>query len=96
MTRGYLDEVEAAYPGLDLLGECRRAKVWLEANPKKLKTYGGMKAFLANWFTKAQNHPGIRYTQTSNGSALPDSVVHPEQADRSQDVGKLNLFGQGR
>lgn len=96
VTRGYLDEVKAAYPGLDLIGECRRAKVWLDANPKKLKTYGGMKAFLANWFTKAQNHPGIRYTQTSNGSALPDSVVHPEQADRSQDVGKLNLFGQGR
>ena len=87
VTRGYLDGVQDAYPGVDLLGECRRAKVWLDANPKRRKTLGGMKSFLASWFAREQNHGG-RF-RAPERSALPDSVIHTEEAWAGQKGGKL-------
>jgi hypothetical protein len=47
-----------AYPGVDILGEIRRANVWLEANPTKRKTYKGVPRFLVSWFGRAQDRGG--------------------------------------
>ena len=96
VTRGYLDGVRDAYPGVDLLAECRKAKVWLEANPTRMKTFRGMKAFLANWFTKAQDHQCRQapYRGTaSRSSSLPDSAVHTEEAWAGRKGGKLFTDG---
>lgn len=92
VTRGYLDGVRDAYPGVDLLGECRKAKVWLEANPTRRKTIRGMKAFLANWFTYAQDRQS--HTGKLRGSSLPDSVVRTEDAWAGQKGGKVSFGGE--
>ena len=92
VTRGYLDGVQDAYPGVDLLGECRKAKVWLEASPTRRKTIRGMKAFLANWFTYAQDRQS--HTGKLRGSSLPDSVVHTEDAWAGQKGGKVSFGGE--
>jgi hypothetical protein len=45
------DDWREAFPGLDVLAECRKARVWLVANG--LKTAVGMPRFLVAWLTKA-------------------------------------------
>lgn len=47
---------QEAYPGLDILGECRRALAWVNAN--QAKTAKGMPAFLVNWFNRAVQRGG--------------------------------------
>lgn len=95
VTRGYLDGLEDTYPGIDLLCECRKAKAWLDANPRRLKTYAGMKAFLTSWFSRAQNRIGgsLPYAKPGGTSSLPDSVLQTEKAWAGLKGGKLSLGG---
>lgn len=51
LTEAQCAEWQRAYPGLDVLGECRKALAWVDANQPK--TAKGMKAFLVNWFNRA-------------------------------------------
>jgi hypothetical protein len=55
LTAEQLDRWRGLYPGTDVLAECRKALGWCEANPKKLKTAGGMAKFLVNWLNNAAN-----------------------------------------
>jgi len=94
VTRGYLDGLADTYPGVNLLAECRKAKAWLDANPRRLKTYAGMKAFLTSWFSRAQNHQGgAAYAQSGRASSLPESVIHTEAAWAGQKGGKISFGG---
>lgn len=51
LTEAQRAEWQDAYPGLDVLGECRKALQWVKANQPK--TAKGMPAFLVNWFNRA-------------------------------------------
>ena len=51
LTQGRIDGWTAAYPGVDVLGECRKALAWLEANHRK--TAGGMPRFLVSWLNRS-------------------------------------------
>jgi|TARA_R110002051_G_scaffold17646_3_gene51497 hypothetical protein len=42
-----------AYPDLDVLGECRHALAFIEANPTKRKTVRGMPRFLVAWLNRS-------------------------------------------
>lgn len=53
-----VSEWQAAYPGVDVTAECRKALAWCNANPRKQKTFSGMPKFLNGWLTKAQNDSG--------------------------------------
>lgn len=44
-----------AFPGVDVLGELRKAKLWLMENPKKRKTFLGSGSFVLRWLGKAQD-----------------------------------------
>jgi hypothetical protein len=46
----------AAYPGVDLLAEARRAQAWEDANPAKRKVKH--ERFLVSWWTRAQDRGG--------------------------------------
>jgi 5-methylcytosine-specific restriction protein A len=56
LTEGQCSEWRIAYPGLDVLGECRKALAWVDANGPK--TAKGMKAFLVSWFNRAVQRGG--------------------------------------
>lgn len=47
---------QQAFPGLDILGECRKALAWVKANG--LKTSSGMEKFLVNWFNRSVSRGG--------------------------------------
>jgi len=53
----HLAEWTGAYPALDILAECKKAKAWLDADEThgRRKTANGMKRFLAGWLNRAQN-----------------------------------------
>ena len=69
-----------AYSGrLDIKAECRRARVWLQANPAKQKTARGMPRFLVSWFNRALH--GWRES----------AAITPQERERA--VNMLRAFG---
>lgn len=66
LTEEKLDEYKAAFPGLDPLGEFRRARQWCVDNPTRRKTARGMPSFLTRWLGSAQNRGGGYVSSQSN------------------------------
>ena len=58
LTERQVETWQEAYPGLDVLPECRQALAWLEANPTRRKTAKGMARFLVGWLNRAQDRGG--------------------------------------
>jgi uncharacterized protein YdaU (DUF1376 family) len=58
LTKPQLDAWQDAYTGLNVRSECIRAKEWLKANPKKIRTPQGMPRFLVNWLNRATERAG--------------------------------------
>lgn len=53
-----LAEWKTIYAKLDVPHEIEKARQWLLAKPKqRLKTHRGMRAFLVNWFNRAEKGP---------------------------------------
>lgn len=50
----YLDELQEAYPDLDLARELKRMRAWLDANPRH--RYRNYKRFIVNWLNKEVRH----------------------------------------
>jgi hypothetical protein len=58
LTKSVLSELEKAFPGVDVRGQCEKARVWLNANPTRRKTARGMYQFLFSWVERVQNRGG--------------------------------------
>lgn len=46
------------YPAVDVIQQLRQMRGWLDANPTRRKTKGGIKRFVTNWLAKEQNKGG--------------------------------------
>ncbi len=55
LTEAKVAEYQESFPGVDVLGECRKARQWVIDNPTKRKTARGMPAFLTRWLGRVQN-----------------------------------------
>lgn len=95
VQRSMVDSLQAAYPAVDVVAELREIRAWSESNGPKRKTIGGMPRFINSWMAREQDRGGSFRQFSGTSGALPASVVHPDRADRSHDVGKLDLFGGG-
>lgn len=73
-------EWEGLYPAVDVVQQLRSMKGWLDANPKKRKTKGGITRFVNGWLAKEQNRGG----STQAGGASPAT-----QGKRSYDIKEL-------
>lgn len=80
-TEAVIRSLQAGFPSLDVMGECRKAKAWAEANPVKRKTAGGMRRFLVTWMSKEQNNGGGR--RYVNGAQAPPKSWLEQQSDRA-------------
>jgi hypothetical protein len=58
----------AAYPDLDVIGEARRALVWINADTTRRKTFDGMARCLVAWFNRAIDSPRSRAPNVITGS----------------------------
>lgn len=59
-TQDFIDQMQAAYPAVDVLQEMRAMKAWCLSNPKKRKTSRGIKAFVNSWLSREQDRGGSR------------------------------------
>ena len=55
IAEAYIAEMAILYPGIDIKAETLIAKAWLINNPQRQKTRSGIKRFLGNWYSRAQN-----------------------------------------
>ncbi len=55
LSQSKFAEYEEAFPGIDVMAECRKALQWCRDNPTKAKTPNGMPGFLGRWLAKAQD-----------------------------------------
>lgn len=55
LTQDRIDHWSSVFPHLDILGECKKAWGWLEANATRRKTATGMARFLYGWLQRSQN-----------------------------------------
>lgn len=69
LTEAKVAEWQEAFPGVNVLEECRKAKCWEDDNPSKRKTAKGHSSFLNRWLSKTQDRNPTRQ------QALP-GVVH--------------------
>ena len=80
-----VDGWKEAYPAVDVMGELRKAREWLKANPKHGKTFGGMRSFANNWLKKEQN-------QARRYSSPIDSHPRNRPADVRVQISDLDLI----
>jgi hypothetical protein len=60
LTQAQLDDWQEGFPNLDVLGECRKARIWILADLARRKTAKGMPKFLAAWLTRSVDRPQMR------------------------------------
>jgi len=71
LRRSFLDELAAAYPGVDVMSQARQALLWTKANPTRRKTAAGMPEFLRRWMARAQDSGGQGNPGRRNGAQAP-------------------------
>jgi len=54
LTADRLAEYRDTFPGIDIPGELRKARLWLTDNPDRRKTARGMPRFLSGWLNRAK------------------------------------------
>jgi hypothetical protein len=74
LTEAYIADLSTDYPGIDVLGECRKALAWVKAN--QAKTAKGMPAFLVNWLNRTAS-------RVTGGVAKP--IVAPPDFQRHRE-----------
>jgi hypothetical protein len=55
ITQTTLDGWKDAFPELEPLAEAKQMKFWLESNPSRQKTFGGMGKFFSSWLRSSQD-----------------------------------------
>ena len=58
VTEEDVSKYRELYPAVNVEQELRNMYGWLDSNPKRLKTRGGIKRFITNWLSKEQNSGG--------------------------------------
>jgi hypothetical protein len=79
VTLAQIASLQVAYPGVDVLAEVHKARAWLESNPGRRKTHGGVARFLNAWMSREQDKP-----RTGPRRAQDNGRPDPAQMDYSK------------
>lgn len=80
LTDKQLSEWAGLYPGLDVLGECRKALAWVLANERK--TARGMPKFLVSWLNRVND-------KGSGAGATAKSFKQADREDRQRMLARI-------
>lgn len=78
LSQAQIDEWAVAFPGMDILGHCRRARAWLLANRKK-KTARGMPRFLNSWLAREVDRPAPAQRGPRQQLDTPDVSIYDRE-----------------
>ena len=81
LTEQHLAELQEAYPGIDVLGEAKRARQWCRDNRPQRKTERGMPKFIGGWMARAQNRGSQRPRRGLNGFEAGGSIADTIRRD---------------
>jgi len=84
-----LTEWQAAYPGIDVNEQHRRAHAWVIANIDKRKTAKGMPAFLNRWFANQQDKTSGNGQQKTFAQMRVDNSKAAIDRFSKMDIGSL-------
>ena len=73
------------YQAVDIRQELRKMKGWLDSNPSKKKTKSGIKRFITNWLSRAQDSGG------GSRKAIADQTSFGHDLDEYKSL--VNNFG---
>jgi hypothetical protein len=73
VTEEMIKEWVESFPGLDVLGQLKRARQWCVDNPTKRKTARGARAFLGRWLGKANDQGRFPQPPSDYGRASPST-----------------------
>jgi hypothetical protein len=88
LTATHVDSLQQAFPGVDVLGECRKAHSWIDANPSRRKTANGMKNFLHGWMSRTNDRgrkPTGMFPAQDPEDAIPPSPPVTDELVRIAD-----------
>jgi hypothetical protein len=84
LTGAKLAEYKDAFPGVDVLQECKKARQWLIDNPSRRKTRRGMGPFLWRWLARAQDRGPPRGAGADGTTRGWSGLTAEERARRLQ------------
>lgn len=58
LTEADIASQSHAFPRVDVVGELRKMRAWLDANPSNRKTHRGMPRFVTGWLMRAAGRVG--------------------------------------
>ena len=74
ITEGSISKWEQLYPAVDIRQELRKMRGWLDSNPTKRKTRGGVARFVTGWLSREQDRGGSAPQQ-------PKPAYQPQKED---------------
>ena len=80
ITEKDVSEYQETFPGVDILTELKKCRLWNKNKPSRRKTKRGIRTHIANWLGKAQD--GSKGNYRNNGTGSPQSMS-PEQKLKS-------------
>ena len=85
LTRSVVDDLEAAFDGVDVVAAARRALAWVQAKPTRRKTAKGMRAFLTSWIQRDVDKGKAPMKAWAQGEGSGEFAAARAQADRVAD-----------
>ena len=85
------------YPAVDVFGELRKMKGWLDANPTKRKTKRGIARFINGWLSREQDKGGNINAKKSNIQLIErdsSEIDKYDQLDQLDAEWLQNLYGE--
>ena len=82
-------ELSTAFDGVDVLAEARSALAWIQADPTRRKTPGGMRRYLTAWIQRSVDKG--RAARPNNSPAL--RIVHPPVTGPAADLLQVQRLG---
>lgn len=90
VTKNRIAEYAQVYPGIDLDRQFRKMLLWLNDNPARRKTFGGMPKFVIGWLNREQND-----NRGHSNSGRVGAVNGEEQRRKAIDAG-IDEFTNGK
>lgn len=63
-----IDQWQDVFPGVDVVAELKKMRLWCEDNPAKRKSQSGARRFVSNWLNRANSDLQSRGKQYANNS----------------------------
>lgn len=81
VTFSYLEQLKGLYPALDVEQEIRKMFAWIDSKPSNRKTKRGIKSFITNWLSRAQDRARTVTPAANTGYKTKKQRVDDELVD---------------